>query len=172
LLTEVNIRAPVTRYHRKHSQSEHQKVFDMQGYPHYYVTTASGTSEGLVTIAGEGLPELETASPPQFDGPLGVWSPETLFSACIADCYILTFRAIARASKFEWNSLECRVEGVLERPEKTTYFTTFNVHAVLHAPEGAKVELAERLLEKAETLCLITASLKSEVVLTTEIVLD
>jgi uncharacterized OsmC-like protein len=43
---------------------------------------------------------------------------------------------------------------------------------VLHAAEGAKIELAERLLEKAEALCLITASLKSEVVLTTEILID
>ncbi len=144
----------------------------MQGYPHLYVANASGTNEGNVVLTGEGLPALDTQSPPQFDGPLGMWSPETLFSAAVADCYILTFRAIARASKFEWNSLECRVEGVLERPEKVTCFTTFNVHAVLHAPEGAKVELAERLMEKAEDLCLITASLKSEVVLTTEIHID
>jgi organic hydroperoxide reductase OsmC/OhrA len=144
----------------------------MQGYPHLYVASASAGSEGRVTVTGEGLPDLETASPPQFDGPLGVWSPETLFSAAVADCFILTFRAIARASKFEWTSLECKAEGVLERPEKTTFFTTFNVHAILHAPAGAKVELAERLLEKAEALCLITASLKSEVVLTTEIHLD
>jgi len=144
----------------------------MQGYPHLYVASASAANEGRVVVTGEGLPDLETASPPQFDGPLGVWSPETLFSAAVADCFILTFRAIARASKFEWKSLQCRAEGVLERPEKATYFTTFNVHAVLHAPEGTKVELAERLLEKAEDLCLITASLKSEVVLTTEIIID
>ena len=108
----------------------------MQGYPHLYVATASAASEGNVVVTGEGLPDLDTASPPQFDGPLGVWSPETLFSAAVADCFILTFRAIARASKFDWNSLECRAEGVLERPEKTTFFTTFNVHAVLHAPAG------------------------------------
>lgn len=144
----------------------------MQGYPHFYVASASAGSEGKVTVTGEGLPDLETASPPQFDGPLGVWSPETLFSAAVADCFVLTFRAIARASKFEWNSLECRAEGVLERPEKKTFFTKFNVHAVLHTPEAAKAELAERLLEKAEALCLITASLKSEVVLTTEVVID
>ncbi len=144
----------------------------MQGYPHLYVASASAGNEGNVTVTGEGLPDLDTASPPQFDGPLGVWSPETLFSAAVADCFILTFRAIARASKFEWTSLECRAEGVLERPEKTTLFTTFNVHAVLHTPAGAKVEIAERLLEKAEALCLITASLKSEVVLTTEIHID
>ena len=144
----------------------------MQGYPHFYVASASAGSEGNVTVSGEGLPDLETASPPQFDGPLGVWSPETLFSAAVADCFVLTFRSIARASKFEWNSLECRAEGVLERPEKKTFFTKFNVHAVLHTPEAAKAELAERLLEKAEALCLITASLKSEVVLTTEVVID
>ncbi len=144
----------------------------MQGYPHLYVASASAGNEGKVTVTGEGLPDLETASPPQFDGPLGVWSPETLFSAAVADCFVLTFRAIARASKFEWNSLECKAEGVLERPEKITLFTTFNLHAVLHAPEGAKVDLAERLLEKAEALCLITASLKSDIVLTTEIIID
>lgn len=144
----------------------------MQGYPHFYVASASAGSEGNVTVSGEGLPDLETASPPQFDGPLGVWSPETLFSAAVADCFVLTFRSIARASKFEWNSLECRAEGVLERPEKKTFFTKFNVHAVLHTPEAAKAELAERLLEKAEALCLITASLKSEVILTTEVVID
>ena len=144
----------------------------MQGYPHLYVASASAGNEGKVTVTGEGLPDLETASPPQFDGPLGVWSPETLFSAAVADCFVLTFRAIARASKFEWNSLECKAEGVLERPEKITLFTTFNIHAVLHAPAGAKVDLAERLLEKAEALCLITASLKSDIVLTTEIIID
>lgn len=144
----------------------------MQGFPHLYVASASAGNEGNVTVTGEGLPDLTTASPPQFDGPLGVWSPETLFSAAVADCFVLTFRAIARASKFEWTSIECSAEGVLERPEKVTLFTTFNVHAVLHAPAGSKVELAERLLEKAEQLCLITASLKSEVVLTTEILIE
>ncbi len=144
----------------------------MQGYPHFYVASASAGNEGNVVVSSEGLPDLDTASPPQFDGPLGVWSPETLFSAAIADCFVLTFRAIARASKFEWTSLECRAEGVLERPEKTTFFTTFNVHAVLHVPSGAKVEIAQRLLEKAEDLCLITASLKSDVVLTTDIQID
>ena len=101
----------------------------MQGYPHLYVATASAASEGNVVVTGEGLPDLDTASPPQFDGPLGVWSPETLFSAAVADCFILTFRAIARASKFDWTSLECTAEGVLERPEKTTLmFMPFYTH--------------------------------------------
>ena len=90
----------------------------------------------------------------------------------VANCFILSFRAIARASKFAWTSLRCDVDGVLDRPEKATYFTAFNIHTVLNVPEGTNVEMAERLLEKAEKICLITASLKSDTVRTTEIRVD
>lgn len=144
----------------------------MLGYPHKYLATANGGNEGDVVVSGEGLPDLETQSPPQFGGPEGIWSPETMLSGAVANCFVLTFRAIARASKFEWTSLECNVEGVLDRPERTTFFTAFNVHAVLHVPDDAKLEMAQRLLEKAEHVCLITASLKSEISLTTDIQID
>lgn len=144
----------------------------MQGYPHHYLVSASGGGKGNIVVSGEGLPDLDTQAPPQFGGPEGVWSPETMFTASVANCFILTFRAIARASKFEWTSLDCTVDGVLDRPERATVFTEFNIHAVLHAPEGTRQQLAQRLLEKAEQLCLITASLKSEINLTTDIQTD
>ena len=144
----------------------------MQGYPHHYLASATGATEGSVVVSGEGLPELDTGPPPQFGGPEGVWSPETMLSAAVANCFILSFRAIARASKFEWTSLECHVDGILDRPERATFFTNFNIHVVLHAPAGASLQMAQRLLEKAEQICLITASLKSEIALTTDIQLD
>lgn len=144
----------------------------MQGYPHHYLANVSGGNQGSVVVSGEGLPDLDTQSPPQFGGPEGVWSPETMLSAAVANCFILSFRAIARASKFEWTSLECDVDGVLERPERSTFFTAFNIHAVLHVPDGSRTELAQRLLEKSEKICLITASLKAEIMLTTDIQVD
>jgi organic hydroperoxide reductase OsmC/OhrA len=144
----------------------------MQGYPHHYLASASGGNQGSVVVSGEGLPDLDTQSPPQFGGPEGVWSPETMLSATVANCFVLSFRAIARASKFEWTSLECDVDGVLERPERSAFFTAFNIHAVLHVPDGSRTELAQRLLEKSEKICLITASLKAEITLTTNIQVD
>ena len=144
----------------------------MQAYPHHYLATASGGNQGSVIVSGEGLPDLDTASPPQFGGPEGIWSPETMLSATVANCFILSFRAIAHASKFEWTSLECKVDGVLERPERSTFFTAFNIHAVLNVPDGSRTELAQRLLEKSEKICLITASLKAEITLTTNIQVD
>ena len=141
----------------------------MQEYPHHYLVSAAGATSGNVVVSGEGLPDMDTQSPPQFGGPEGVWSPETMLAGAVANCFILSFRAIARASKFDWTSLKCDVDGILDRPERVTYFTGFNIHATLNIPDGARAELAERLLEKAEQICLITASLKGESVLTTEI---
>jgi len=141
----------------------------MQGYPHHYLASAAGGNEGSVVVSGEGLPDLDTQSPPQFGGPEGVWSPEMMLSAAVANCFVLSFRAIARASKFEWTSLECNVDGVLDRPERSAYFTAFKIHVVLRVPEDVRTELAQRLLEKSEQICLITASLKAEITLTTDI---
>jgi len=144
----------------------------MQAYPHHYFASATAGSQGNVLVSGKGLPDLDTQAPPEFGGPEGVWSPETMISATVANCFILSFRAIAGASKFDWSSLQCNVEGVLERVERTTLFTRFEIDVVLHIPAGASTELAQRLLEKSEKICLITASLKSEITLSTDIQVD
>lgn len=141
----------------------------MQGFPHHYLVSANGGSEGNVVVSSEGLSDLDTQAPPQFGGPDGFWSPETMIVGSVANCFILSFRAIARASKLEWTALNCEVDGILDRPERASYFTDFNIHATLDIPADSNPQMAERLLEKAEKICLITASLKSEVVLTTEI---
>ncbi|MDJ0835904.1 MAG: OsmC family protein [Acidobacteriota bacterium] len=134
----------------------------MQDYPHYYRVASSAQVEGEVTVTSPGLQTLATAPPAEFGGPGDRWSPETLFTASVADCFILTFRAIARASKYAWSQLECEVEGVLDRVEKTSRFTEFTVHARLFVPEGMDPGRGRRLLEKAEKSCLITNSLTAE----------
>jgi organic hydroperoxide reductase OsmC/OhrA len=132
----------------------------MQSLPHHYAVVASGAAEGAVALASEGQPSLASAPPADFGGPGDHWSPETLLVAAIADCFVLTFRAIARASKLPWVSLRCEVEGTLDRVERATQFTDFLVRASLHLPPGANEEQAHRLLERAEKSCLITNSLK------------
>ncbi|HLJ39470.1 MAG TPA: OsmC family protein [Steroidobacteraceae bacterium] len=142
----------------------------MHPYPHRYSASASGSGTGLVTAGSAGLPGLETASPPQFDGPDGVWSPETLLCASLADCFILTFRAVSRAARFEWLRLECRVEGVLERVTQGSQFTRFTTFATLTVPAGADAAKARALLERAEHGCLIANSLRGTRTLEAQII--
>lgn len=132
----------------------------MQPLPHLYSVVASAGAEGDVVLSSEGVPQLSSAPPAEFGGPGDRWSPESLLVAALADCFVLTFRAIARASKLPWVSLGCEVEGTLDRVERVTQFTGFVVRASLKVPAGANEEQAQRLLERAEKSCLITNSLK------------
>lgn len=142
----------------------------MQDLPHHYHVNASAEAEGNITLKAEDLPQLVTAPPAEFGGPGDQWSPETLLVGAVADCFILTFRAIARASKLEWANLECSAEGVLDRVERVTRFTAFTVRATLTVPAGSDPDKARRLLEKAEGSCLVTRSMLAESHLEAEVI--
>ena len=131
----------------------------MHPYPHLYTVQASASPAGDVPISAPGLPTLSTAPPAEFDGPGDRWSPETLLVAAVADCFLLSFRGVARANKFAWDSLECSVEGKLDKVEGKTRFTHYVVRATLRAPVGTDEAKARQLLERAEHVCLISNSL-------------
>jgi peroxiredoxin-like protein len=134
----------------------------MHPYPHLYKASASGSATGSVAVSSSGLPTLESAPPPEFDGPGGAWSPETLLCAAVADCFILTFRAVTRGGRLEWSKLDCRVEGTLDRQEGVAMFKQFVTRAELTVPAGTDVAKARTLLEKAEHACLIANSLRGD----------
>lgn len=142
----------------------------MQDLPHIYRVAASAEGAANVMLSAEGLPDLETAGPPEFGGPGDVWSPETMLVGAIANCFVLSFRAIARAAKLEWLTLECEAEGDLNKVEKLTQFTAFRVSAKLTVPPGTNEKKANTILEKAEKYCLITNSMKADSHLETEII--
>ena len=133
----------------------------MQPLPHHYRVTASGRAAGAVALATPGVPALDTHAPPEFGGPEGHWSPETLLVGSIADCYVLSFRAVARASKLEWLDLEVAASGVLDRSEGVTRFVSFTVAPQLTLQGDSQASLARTVLEKAKRACLITNSLNA-----------
>ncbi len=142
----------------------------MQDFPHHYVVSATSLPAEPVTIKATDLPEIVSDAPLQFGGPGGQWSPEELIMAAVADCFILTFRAVAKASKLDWLSLECSADGTLDRVDRKTLFTAITVSARLTVSADTDQAKAERLLHKSEEACLITNSMTAETHLATEIV--
>src|ERR1700693_5847272 len=132
----------------------------MHPFPHRYLVNAAVRPVGDVPLSTDAVRIIESAPPKEFDGPGNQWSPEGLLTAAVADCFVLSFRAIAVASKYAWVSLEARTEGTPDR---------IDAHAKLHVPEGADIERAKKLLEKAELTCLVANSLSSERHLTVEV---
>src|SRR4051812_31810417 len=95
----------------------------MQSLSPRYAVSASASSVGDIELAAPRVAHLASASPAEFDGPGDRWSPETLLVGAVGDCFVLTFRAIARASKVAWTALECEVIGTLDRVDRVTQFT-------------------------------------------------
>ena len=133
----------------------------MREFPHHYAAVATGGPDGDIQLDSGRLEALRSAAPAEFDGPGDRWSPETLVIAAVADCFVLTFRAIASVAKLPWLGLRCDASGTLDRVDRVTQFTAFSIKASLTLPSGADADQARRLMARAEEGCLISNSLKA-----------
>jgi organic hydroperoxide reductase OsmC/OhrA len=136
----------------------------MKPFPHHYRARAQSGPAGQVEIADRQL-RLMTNAPPEFGGPDGVWSPETLLVAAVADCYVLSFRAVARASRLDWEALDVEVEGVLDRVGGLARFVRFDITAKLVLMDEGDSPRAPAVMEMAKRNCLVTNSLSGDCVL-------
>lgn len=141
----------------------------MQRFPHHYTATASGAPTGTVATSSPDLPDLAVDGPPEFGGPGGAWSPETLMMAAVADCFVLTWRSVATVNRFDWTDLSVDAAGVLDRVERVTRFTEIHLTVRLTLPPGADQEQAEKLAHRAEAACLVTNSMTAPVTLQLEV---
>ena len=150
-------------------------VFDdaerlMQDFPHHYRCVATANADqSQVHVASQGLADLTTDVPKEFGGPGDQWSPEALLVAAVADCFVLTFRAIAAPSRVVWHALDCDATGKLERINRTPQFTEIHLTVRISVSDDMEEEKVLRVLKKAEDSCLVTNSLTATVHLNTEI---
>ena len=144
----------------------------MKPLPHTYEVELSGSATGYASLSSEGIPELRSAPPKDFDGPGDAWSPEHLLLAAVETCFMFTFQAVAQASHFMFSSLELSGRGTVDRREGAMRFTEIVLRPRLRLPKGADRERAIRMLEKGEKACLVSASLSTPVRLEPEILVE
>jgi organic hydroperoxide reductase OsmC/OhrA len=76
-----------------------------------------------------------------------------------------TFLAIAENSKLEFIHFECKADGKLEKVEDKLMISEIILLPVVTVSNEAHREKALRVLQKSETACLISNSLKSKIVI-------
>lgn len=136
-------------------------------FPHHYAASVTGAASGHAPLSAPNVPTLSTATPAEFGGPGDAWSPELLLLGAVETCFLFTFRAVAHASKLAFDHVRVNCVGVVDRQDRVTRFTEIVLHVTIRVPEEADVALVERLAEKAERACLVTASLSTPVRLVT-----
>lgn len=114
--------------------------------------------------------KITIATPPEFPkGVEGIWSPEHLFTAAVNSCFMTTFLAIAENYKLAFSSFSCESKGKLEQVEGKFLMTEIALEPTLIIYKSEDLDKAEKILQKAEKACLISNSIKSAVVLQTNV---
>ncbi len=131
-----------------------------------YKAAAHWTNHKRGIVEGEAIPRtINFAAPPEFGGEPGLWTPEHLLLAAAATCYVATLRAVAEASKVEFEGVEVPVEGKIEKLEGGFKFTRITLRPLVTIHDEKDRERIGRVLEKAEHLCLVSRSLDCSMVL-------
>jgi peroxiredoxin-like protein len=130
-----------------------------------YQTAVKWTEQrkGLMSCAGK--PGVQVATPPEFKGHEGIWSPEDLFVGSANVCLMTTFLAMAERAGLAFSSYESTAEGRLELVEGKFQFTTITIRPSITLKAEEDVVKAKELIEKAERNCLISNSMKATITL-------
>ena len=116
---------------------------------------------------------IEVATPPEFPkGIPGIWSPEHLFTAAVASCFMTTFLFVAENSNLSFRSFHCTAKGKLEKIEGKFMMTEVVLEPVLVILRKEDQEKALRILMKSEEACLITNSIKAAVTMNADVSVD
>ncbi|NIR53172.1 OsmC family peroxiredoxin [candidate division KSB1 bacterium] len=116
-------------------------------------------------LQSEGKPEFRVASPPEFKGEEGVWTPEDLFVASVEVCTMTTFLAFSQKLKLPIVSYSSRAEGVLEFVDGGYQFTKIILRPTIVVENEGAIEQTRKTLHDAHKRCLVSNSIKAEVMM-------
>jgi organic hydroperoxide reductase OsmC/OhrA len=143
-----------------------------------YHTTVAWTGEHRGQIIMGNGPEMAFSAPPDAQGHRGVLTPEDAFVAAANTCVMMMFIWATERFRLDLQSYDCRAEGTkLIELDRTEIFTRLQFRPLIRvAAGGDKPEVVEarvrRALQSAQKYSLVANSVKSEIVIEPEIVIE
>lgn len=121
-----------------------------------------GQKKGL--IAASNRPPLDVATPAEFGGHEGIWTPEDLLLAAVNSCIMTTFLYYSAKADFKLVDYHSTAEGIVELTAKGLAFTRIAVRPQIVVVSESARNHAEHTIRRAEEHCLISNSVRCEVV--------
>lgn len=126
---------------------------------HEYTVRVDWKHDRVGDMIVEGKPKVEISTPPEFDGPEGIISPEDLFVASAASCFMTTFVSFTKKMRIEFKSFSCEGHGTLERVEKGFQFTKILLKTKVGIESEDLRSKTERALDLSGKYCLVSNSM-------------
>lgn len=137
-----------------------------------YTNSLRWQSEKRGLLSSFGKPDIEIATPPEFKGHVGIWSPEDLFVASANCCIMTTFLHYAQKENLEIIGYQSQAEGVLESIEGRLIFSVIKVRPLVFVKQDLDIQKVKEIIGLSEKNCLISNSLKCEIKVLPEIKIE
>src|SRR5512136_2703405 len=143
-----------------------------------YHTDVTWTGEHWGHLAMGNGPEMKFSAPPDAQGHPGVLTPEDAFVAAANTCVMMMFIWAAERFKLKLRSYECRTEGTkLIELDRTEIFTRLVFRPRIRIGAGGEAKdvieaRTRRALQAAQKYSLVANSVKSEIVVEPELVIE
>jgi organic hydroperoxide reductase OsmC/OhrA len=118
----------------------------------------TGEKSGRVQV--EGRTEIMTGIPPDSNGTLQNYTPEELFVAAGAVCFMNSFVYFTKKMHIEFKSFEVNSVGILEQVDRSYEVTQINSKAKLVIESEDLRKKFERALELGAKYCFVSNSMK------------
>ncbi len=134
-----------------------------------YKTTVEWKEQKKGMLSCADKPSFEVATPVEFRGHAGIWTPEDLFVSSVNICVMTTFLFFAEKEEIELLSYKSGAEGILEKVDDKFMFSQITLSVRISVKTQEQAAKAQELLERAEKNCLISNSIVSKVTVSADI---
>lgn len=128
-----------------------------------YNTQLRWISERMGNLSSKGKPNIEVATPPEFGGHTGIWSPEDLFLSSVEVCILTTFLWFVNKEHINLKSYSSKATGTVEKIDGKYIFNSIYIELEIGISSNDNRLIVEKILKKAPRACLISNSIKTDV---------
>lgn len=128
-----------------------------------YSTDVVRLGERAGVLSSKGKQDFRVASPPEFKGEAGVWTPEDLFVAAVDSCTMMTFLSLALRHSVPVLDYESHATGILEFMDGKYRFSKVILSPRIVIERVEDVDRVKLLVDEAHASCFVANSIRSEV---------
>ena len=125
-----------------------------------YNTTVAWKSGKEGRLQANGKPEIPVATPPEFGGPEGIWTPEDLLTGAAASCVMTSLLFFAEKAALKLHSYSSRATGTMKKTPQGLAITGITVEVTIGIDDPGQEPALRKAMESAEQTCPISRSLK------------
>lgn len=127
-----------------------------------YTHKLSWQKDKIGKLSAKGKPGFEVATPVDFGGPSGFWSPEDLFIASVNSCIMTTFLYFIEKRKIKLLGYESQAEGFIEKKDSKLIFSEIIIKSVISVAKD-DFQKVKKIAELAKKHCLVSNSINCPV---------